>query len=56
MWCCLVSFVVPVNECVAVCCSVLQCVAVCCSVLQCVEVCCSVGWCSFGSFVVSINA
>jgi len=26
------------NECVAVCCSVLQCVAVCCSVLQCVAV------------------
>ena len=38
------------------CCSVLQCVAVCCSVLKCVAVCCSVGWCSFGSFVVSINA
>ena len=35
----------PMNICVAVCCSVLQCVAVCCSVLQCVAVCCSVLQC-----------
>ena len=34
-----------IQQCVAVCCSVLQCVAVCCSVLQCVAVCCSVLQC-----------
>ena len=37
-----------VDECVAVCCSVLKCVAVCCSVLQCVAVCCSVLQCVAG--------
>ena len=36
------QIVLNVEQCVAVCCSVLQCVAVCCSVLQCVAVCCSV--------------
>ena len=35
----MLSGMVRVLLCAAVCCSVLQCVTVCCSVLQCVEVC-----------------
>ena len=38
----ILSVILSVLQCVAVCCSVLQCVAVCCSVSQCVAVCCSV--------------
>ena len=44
--CCLYTDpIVPVLQCVVVCCSVLQCVAECCSVLQCAAVCCSVLQC-----------